>query len=175
MTAASLLAGYSRSEIVLSLVFACVFAWLGYRMSHRHRLARGVTPWRLPSGVWAVICFFLQPFGIIVELFAQATTKPTVPSGAGQAVSSAFPAYPQRARVEADPRARVEADPAAVLVEPAPETPTGPPPPAADGTGKSPLFGWYPDTTHRHQLRYWDGRRWSELVSDDGVQGTDPV
>lgn len=162
-----MLAGYSHSEIVASLVFACVFAALGYRMSHRHRLVRGVTPWRLPSGVWAVICFFLQPFGIIVELFAQATTKPAVPSGGGQSMTSAFPAYPQPSRVE-------PGEVALPVEQPAPAY-AGPPPPAGDGTGKSPLFGWYPDTTRRHELRYWDGKRWSEHVSDGGVVGTDPL
>ena len=33
---------------------------------------------------------------------------------------------------------------------------------------------WHPDPTGRHQLRYWDGRTWSEHVSDDGVAGADP-
>jgi uncharacterized protein YxjI len=27
----------------------------------------------------------------------------------------------------------------------------------------------------RHQLRYWDGKNWTEHVSDNGVQGTDPL
>jgi hypothetical protein len=34
---------------------------------------------------------------------------------------------------------------------------------------------WYPDTTGRHQLRYWDGTRWTEHVSDNGVSGVDPL
>ena len=34
---------------------------------------------------------------------------------------------------------------------------------------------WYPDTTGRHQLRYWDGTRWTEHVSDSGVAGVDPI
>jgi Uncharacterized conserved protein len=34
---------------------------------------------------------------------------------------------------------------------------------------------WYPDTTGRHELRYWDGTRWTEHVSDQGVTGTDPL
>ena len=34
---------------------------------------------------------------------------------------------------------------------------------------------WYPDPTGRHELRYWDGARWSDHVSDQGVTGTDPV
>ena len=34
---------------------------------------------------------------------------------------------------------------------------------------------WLPDPTTRHQLRYWDGLRWTAWVSDDGVQSQDPV
>ena len=34
---------------------------------------------------------------------------------------------------------------------------------------------WYPDTTGRHQLRYWDGANWTEHVSDNGVAGVDPL
>jgi len=34
---------------------------------------------------------------------------------------------------------------------------------------------WYPDASGRHQLRYWDGSRWTEHVSDNGVAGVDPM
>lgn len=34
---------------------------------------------------------------------------------------------------------------------------------------------WHPDPMGRHQLRYWDGAAWTSHVSDNGVQGTDPV
>jgi hypothetical protein len=34
---------------------------------------------------------------------------------------------------------------------------------------------WHPDPTARHQLRYWDGAAWTAHVSDDGVQGSDPL
>lgn len=177
MTFATLLSGYSRSEIVASMVFACVFAFLGYRMSLRHRLVRGVTPWRVPSAVWAVICFFFQPFGIVVELLAQATTKPVVPStgkptsASTSTSTSAFPAYPQPAGTVV---AHTVAPMAAPVKEAAPAY-SGPPMPPSDGTGKSPLFGWYADTTKRHEMRYWDGRGWSEHVSDSGVKSVDPL
>jgi len=35
--------------------------------------------------------------------------------------------------------------------------------------------GWHPDPFLRHQLRYSDGRRWTEHVADDGVAGLDPL
>lgn len=34
---------------------------------------------------------------------------------------------------------------------------------------------WLPDPTGRHELRYWDGARWSEHVSDCGAQSWDRV
>ena len=30
---------------------------------------------------------------------------------------------------------------------------------------------WFEDPTGRHQYRYWDGKRWTDDVADDGVQG----
>ena len=35
--------------------------------------------------------------------------------------------------------------------------------------------GWHPDPQGRHELRYWDGSKWSDHVSDAGVTGKDPV
>ena len=35
--------------------------------------------------------------------------------------------------------------------------------------------GWHPDPLGRHQLRYWDGARWTEHVGDSGVAGVDPL
>jgi hypothetical protein len=34
---------------------------------------------------------------------------------------------------------------------------------------------WYPDPARRHQLRYWDGGRWTERVSDNGIESFDAV
>lgn len=34
---------------------------------------------------------------------------------------------------------------------------------------------WYPDPNQRHELRYWDGSKWTDHVSNSGVTGTDPV
>ncbi len=35
--------------------------------------------------------------------------------------------------------------------------------------------GWHPDPSGQHQLRYWDGATWTDHVSDDGQQATDPI
>lgn len=34
---------------------------------------------------------------------------------------------------------------------------------------------WAPDPTGRHQLRWFDGSRWTSSVSDAGVLGHDPI
>jgi hypothetical protein len=35
--------------------------------------------------------------------------------------------------------------------------------------------GWFADPGRRHELRYWDGQRWTEHVSDRGTQGVDSL
>src|ERR1700761_4796125 len=59
----------------LVVLFALVFSFFGYRLSMRHHAQRGVTPWRFPSIVWALICLASGPIGILVEFFAGATTR----------------------------------------------------------------------------------------------------
>jgi uncharacterized protein YxjI len=34
---------------------------------------------------------------------------------------------------------------------------------------------WHPDPMGRHEHRYWDGKAWTDHVSNNGVQGTDPL
>lgn len=38
----------------------------------------------------------------------------------------------------------------------------------------APAADWYTDPSGRHELRYWDGERWTEHVADRGQQGVDP-
>ena len=38
-----------------------------------------------------------------------------------------------------------------------------------------PPAGWVPDPAGRFDHRYWDGARWTEMVSRDGAQLTDPL
>ena len=35
--------------------------------------------------------------------------------------------------------------------------------------------GWLHDPTRRHQIRYWDGHRWTERVSDNGRRTIDAL
>ena len=61
-------------------------------------------------------------------------------------------------------------------------TPAGPPPPPPPPPGQSLVpappgtpAGWIGDSSGRHELRYWDGGRWTEHVSDAGTQSSDPT
>jgi Protein of unknown function (DUF2510) len=49
-----------------------------------------------------------------------------------------------------------------------------PPPPAPPPPPPTPAV-WAPDRYNRHELRYWDGTRWTEHVSDRGDPGIDPA
>jgi hypothetical protein len=44
--------------------------------------------------------------------------------------------------------------------------------PVAAASG-SPEVGWYPDPACRHEVRYWDGGRWTERVANNGVEQMD--
>lgn len=48
-------------------------------------------------------------------------------------------------------------------------------PRAAVATHGRPPSGWHPDPYRRYQLRYWDGARWSQHVSTNGVAAVDPL
>jgi hypothetical protein len=72
-------------------------------------------------------------------------------------------------------RARTRLAPAAAAVAVQPGAPG--PRAAAYGTaayGAAPA-GWFADPSGRHQLRYWDGQRWTAHVSDSGTQSVDAL
>ena len=136
----------------------CVSALCGYMMSARHHATRGVTPWRLPSLVWAMICFVLAFVGLLIEFLAELTTKPQLqgpPVSDGPPVSG-FPSAATQTRA-----LPVAVEAPIAIAPPEPKTPP-------------PLFGWYPDPSGKHQFRYWDGRHWSEHVANGGVAAIDP-
>jgi len=65
-------------------------------------------------------------------------------------------------------------DPGTATAEPeAPAAPEPEPAPAAAPESTVPA-GWYADPSGRFELRYWDGHQWTEHVSRDGQQFTDP-
>jgi len=46
------------------------------------------------------------------------------------------------------------------------------PPPAAPPTVPA---GWAPDPYGRHEMRYWDGAKWTEEVYSAGSRTIDPI
>ncbi|MDO8361455.1 MAG: DUF2510 domain-containing protein, partial [Actinomycetota bacterium] len=86
---------------------------------------------------------------------------PTVPGGPPP---PALPASPPPAA------------PIATAAPPAPAAPAAQPiavPRTAAAANPNPP-AWHPDPLRRYQHRYWDGRRWTAQVSNNGVAGTDP-
>jgi hypothetical protein len=166
----------SGNEVVFVVVIFALFGLLGYRISAIHRVLRGVTPWRFPSYVWAVICLVTGPIGLVVELFAEFTTKPRLPSSLGR-LAFRDPATRQDGATRIPGVAMTPSMPATVGatpvvdVEPAYRGPALP----KDDSGRTALFGWYADPLHRHELRYFDGRRWADFVADNGVRSSDPI
>ena len=63
--------------------------------------------------------------------------------------------------------ASARAETAAVKPSAPPSAPPSPPPPVPPQ--------WAADPHGRHQHRWWDGTRWTEHVSNDGVVAADPV
>jgi hypothetical protein len=51
----------------------------------------------------------------------------------------------------------------------------GPRPAPAPWAQEAIPAGWFADPSRRHELRYWDGQRWTERVSDRGAQAVDPM
>lgn len=180
----------SPGQLALTAGLAVLFAALGYRTSTRYRALRGVTPWRLPSIAWALVCLVLQFVGLAIEILAELTTRapysPAAPTGrqaAGPPASRYAP--PSTPPVAIEPPSAGELP--AVLVQGPAGISSGRTtgaattrgerfaPPAPDEQGRSALFGWYPDPSRRHDRRYFDGRCWSEHVLDGDRLGRDPI
>lgn len=183
------LAAASPSELALSAALAVLFAALGYRMSARHRAIRGVTPWRVPSFAWALLCLFLQFIGLAIEVFAELTTRspysaatPTPPPSSTGAPHGRYAPPSGPPSIGLDPPSRAfpvgsgpeEQEVVAMPVDAGPpRSVLAPPPP--DHLGGSALFGWYPDPLGRHERRYYDGRRWNEHVANGETVSIDPI
>jgi len=204
---------YSTGTIVEQLVLGVVFGALGYMFSERYRRARGVTPWKIPAPVWALLLFLSWEIFSVLYLIAYFTTRPRTgptswtagdgqgwgpgprdpggppagwhpPSGdwgaprpsqgwdapapgrweapghqgapppggwdAPPQPGTAFPAYPGPGQAGPDPM------------------PTPPPPPPTPRA-------WLADPGGRHELRYWDGTKFTEHVADGGKITVDPL
>jgi hypothetical protein len=206
---------YSRSELIEDLVLGAVLAILGYVFSERYKRARGVTPWRLPSAVWAVLLFFLTILGAIVYLIAYFTTRPRTgpagfdartqnwgqggppPQGWNAPAGEEWRTRSPQGWDAAPPPGRWDAPPPGYGPAPPPGGWEAPPPPgtpmpgfgppgatgAVSGAVPAPVVplppptprSWLPDPSGRHELRYWDGSKFTEHVADAGKITIDPL
>ncbi len=91
---------------------------------------------------------------------AQRQTESQQAETNAQAIAAALVAAASDLTTRADPSAL---DAPNVPAVEAPSAGSPPPPPPA----------WRTDPTGRHEVRYWDGERWTEHVSDQGVQSID--
>jgi hypothetical protein len=199
---------YTSSELIEDLVLGAVLGVLGYVFSERYKRARGVTPWRVPSALWALLLFFLTVLGAIIYMIAYFTTRPrTGPARLDQTGQSwgRGPAGSHGPAREGwntpqgwdapPPPGRWESQPPGASGPPPPGGWEGPPPPGTvmPGFGSPPAPGavagsvpvaplppptpraWLADPSGRHELRYWDGTKFTEHVADAGKITIDPL
>ncbi len=147
-------------------MLSAVVGALAYLISDRYSRSRGVTPWRLPSMVWALIAL-VSVAVLPLVLLALPVACLTTPSADKRRNGGQSPAV-SRGSADFSPQASSLDAPGA-----GPEAGVGQLPPVPERRDL-PLFGWYADPSGRHQHRYWDGRYWTEHVRDDGVRSIDP-
>jgi hypothetical protein len=141
-----------------TLLISLLCAFGGYRFSVRSALLRGSTPWRMPSIVWGIICL-TGPLGLLIELVAVRTTKaPPIPANIGNVIGETAWSSATSYAIGDTPVVTDSGHAA-----------------ANDGSGKTALFGWYPDPSGRHERRYWDGKGWTSLIEDNLVTAEDPL
>lgn len=99
----------------------------------------------------------------IAKSGAQRETERRQAQGQADALASALFAAAADFRSQQDPPP--VRDESTIRTIEAQATPAPPPPPPA----------WMTDPTGRHEVRYWDGGQWTQHVSDNGVQATDPT
>ena len=198
---------YTSTTLVDGLVLGVALGSVGYFLSERYKRSRGVTPWRVPSGMWAVLLFLLSLIGVVMYLIACFTTRPKAGStgwgdqrwGPGPRVGGPPPEgwnapppgqwgpsapqgwdapapggwqTPPPGYGGAPPPGGWEQAPPAGTVFPG----LGPPGEQAPAPQSPPApRSWLPDPSGRHELRYWDGTKFTEHVADAGKISTDPL
>ena len=213
-----LVVNYGGTFLILDFVLGLLFGFFGFRASERYRRANGVTPWRLPSAVWAVLFVVSLLLGGVLFLIARSTTRPKVGPGDWP---GAAPTGGDRLGYGGPPRDGWNAPPPGGWNQPAPQgwdapvpggwgAPPSAPPPAPPGgwdappppgttfpsfgapgvpgdataTAPGPLLpspppppprSWLADPQGRHELRYWDGTKFTEHVADAGKISVDPI
>jgi hypothetical protein len=185
----ALIAGYPASEVIKGAVLGAFCALIGYLLSERYKHVRGVTPWRVPSGAWAAILFFSNVFGFAVYAIACASTKPQPGLTGWRAGDQRPDQQPQNFQVRppegwnAPPPGQWgsgtgqgwEPPSVGTGVPGAGDTAAAPPflPPVA--APAPPPRSWIADPSGHHELRYWDGTKFTEHVADGGKITVDPL
>ncbi len=120
-----------------------------YREAVSFKNKNGAWPWSISALVWGLIGFFSLIVGVVLLLIATKTTKPLAGyknlDQMGYTSSGAMNPY------------------AGQNFQPV----------LAQWSGAGP--NWYADPSRKHQLRYFDGVRWTENVSDNGFQSIDAI
>ena len=200
---------YTSTTLVDGFVLGVVLASLGYFLSERYKRSHGVTPWRVPSGMWAVLLFLLSLIGVLMYVIACFTTRPKAgprdwtggpeswdpgPRGAGGPPPGQWGAGTPQGW-DAPAPGGWQAPPPGYSGPPPPGGWEAPPPPGTKfpGLGAPGAAGgafapvppppdpppaprsWLPDPSGRHELRYWDGNKFTEHVADAGKISTDPL
>ena len=208
---------YTSTTLEEGFVLGAVLGLVGYFLSERYKRSRGFTPWRVPSGIWAVLLFLLSLIGVILYLIACFTTRPkTGPTnwvggdqhwGPGRRGLAGRPPGPWNAPPQgqwgpgtpqgwdAPVAGGWQEPPSGYTGAPPPGGWEGAPPPGTafpglqppgtpGGAGgaeqpippaPAPPRSWLGDPSGRHELRYWDGTKFTEHVADGGKISTDPL
>ena len=127
---------------------------------------------------WSVVAVVPAGSQVVAYLSREADGDDSPPAMAETAVMTGSVADAPNAHipaVEADPVTEAPGWATTVTAEPEPAVVTAEPTPvvAAAAVNAAPA-GWYADPSARYDLRYWDGSEWTEHVSRNGQQATDP-
>lgn len=172
------------------VIFGLLIGFMNYRNTDRYRKVYGRSPWGIPPIVWGIASLFLSLVVTLAALIAMNTgngarrrngtggpgpgggTFGTGPyGGARPPFGGQVPAPPASTQYapgefpdsQLHPSGRQPTDVPASTSTPATLTtaPTAPP-------------SWQPDPSGRFDFRYWGGDEWTEFVTKDGEQSTDP-
>ena len=194
---------YTTTTLVDGFVLGVVLASVGYFLSERYKRSHGVTPWRVPSSMWAVLLFLLSLIGVVMYLIACFTTRPKAGQSGWAGGGQRFGPSPRDAggvppgqwdapRGWGPPPGEWQAPPPGYGGAPPPGGWDAPPPPGTVFPGLGPPAtapgpvppapqppsaprSWLADPSGRHELRYWDGTKFTEHVADGGKISSDPL
>ena len=153
------------------LILGVIFGALSYRRTMQFRRIYGRSPWGIHPIVWGLLSLFIVFFGTLLSAIACSTSRSRVnanrsnPQGYGGVPQDRGPGYGAPAPGIGQSNAWPQA--AGANVPPVWSKPPQVPPILA--------ASWAQDPTGRHELRYFDGTKWTEHVSDQRVTSPDSL